>query len=269
MQQTQFISEPIIAEADTFDTAAMARGEPAVPRAFVWRGQRFAVAHVLQSTKRMGGDRGDSYVRRHYHDIDTADALRMRLYFDRNPRDRGSRKQWWLYTVTFPDPVIVTPRLELRRWTLADRVTFFQMVQDPELMRHLHDFVPMTDEQASNALEETIARYQVGYGDWAVVERESGDIVGESGLTPIPPDVEMTWMLFPRFQGRGYATEAAQAVQRYALETLGLPALIANVRPANDSSRRIAEKLGMRAVRTFVNAQAQEMLRYEMASGTG
>ena len=215
----------------------------------------------------MGRDRGDSYVRRHYHDVETADGLRIRLYFDRNPSDRGARKQWWLYTLSFPEPVITTPRLELRRWTLADRDVFFAMVQDAQLMRHLHDFVPMTDEQAQAALEETIARYEAGYGDWAIVDPQSGDILGESGLTPMPPDVEITWMLFPRFQGKGYALEAAAAVQQYAFETLGLPKIVAHVRPANDRSARIAEKLGMRQVRTLVNAQGHEMLEYARTGG--
>ena len=263
MQQTQFVSERIAAEPGAFDPVAMSRGEPGVPRTFVWRGQRFAVAQVLQSARRMGVDRGDRYVRRHYHEVETTDAIRMSLYFDRNPRDRSSRKEWWLYTLTLPEPVIVTDRLQLRRWTFVDRDAFFHMVQDPDLMLHLHDFVPMSDADAQAALEETIARYSAGYGDWAIVDPRSGDILGESGLTPIPPDVEMTWMLFPRFQGLGYGFEAAQAVQRYAFERLQLPKLVAHVRPANDRSARVADKLGMRRVRTFVNASGHEMVEYE------
>jgi len=263
VQQTQFISERIAAESGAFDLGAMSRGEPALPRAFVWRGQRFEVARVLHSGRRMGQDRGDSYVRRHYHDVETTDAVRMSLYFDRNPRDRSARKQWWLYTLTLPAPVIITDRLQLRRWTLADRDAFFRMVQDPELLLHLHDFVPMSDAQAQVALEETITHYSVGYGDWAIVDPQNGDILGESGLTPVPPDVEVTWMLLPRFQGHGYAFEAAHAVQGYAFETLQLPKLVAHVRPANDRSARVAEKLGMRCVRTFVNPSGQEMLEYE------
>jgi RimJ/RimL family protein N-acetyltransferase len=263
VQQTHFISERIAAEPGAFEPGAMSRGEPALPRAFRWRGERFQVARVLQSTRRMGRDRGDAYVRRHYHDVETADAVRMTLYFDRNPSDRGARKQWWLYTLAFPEPVIITERLDLRRWTFADRDAFFGMVQDPDLMLHLHDFVPMSDDEAQAALEDTIARYRVGYGDWAIVDRASGEIVGESGLTPLAPDVEITWMLFPRFQGRGYAREAAEAVQRYAFDMLGLPKLVAHIRPANERSARIAEKLGMRRVGSIVNARGQEMVEYE------
>jgi RimJ/RimL family protein N-acetyltransferase len=267
VQQTQFISEHIAAEPGAFDPEAMSRGEPAPPRAFRWRGQRFEVARVLQSTRRMGRDRGDSYVRRHYHDIETTDLLRMSLYFDRNPSDRSARKQWWLYTLALPAPVIVTQRLHLRRWTFVDRDAFFRMVQDPELMQHLHEFVPMSDNEAQAALEETIERYRVGYGDWAIVDPTSGEILGESGLTPLaPPNTEITWMLFPKFQGHGYAVEAALAVLSYAFETLGLPNLVAHVRPANDRSARVAEKLGMRRVRVFTNARGQEMVEFERAN---
>ena len=98
-----FVSEPIQPEAGTFDTEAMARAEPGVPRAFVWRGERYAVAAVLAKWKTHGEDRGDTYVRRHWFDVVTESGHRMRLYFDRNPTNRGRAKgRWWLYTVEQP-----------------------------------------------------------------------------------------------------------------------------------------------------------------------
>lgn len=79
---------------------AMARGEPGLPRAFVWRGRRFEVACVLDSGKTRGEDRGDVYVRKHWYDIETASGERMRVYFDRNPGRSGSREsRWWVYWV--------------------------------------------------------------------------------------------------------------------------------------------------------------------------
>ncbi len=43
------------------------------------------------------------------------------------------------------------------------------------------------------------------------------------------------------------ATEAATAVRDYALQALRLPRLISLIRQGNEASRRVAEKIGMRA----------------------
>ena len=66
------------------------------------------------------------------------------------------------------------------------------------------------------------------------------------GLVGIAPDeVEIGWVVAEPARGRGIATEAALAVARYALEELGVPWLVAYVRPWNEASLRVAAKLGM------------------------
>jgi hypothetical protein len=78
----------------------MSRGEPGVPRGFVWRGRRYEIAAVESSWKGHGKDRGDTYVRRHWYDVATVCGRRMRIYFDRNPGRSGSkRSRWWVYSV--------------------------------------------------------------------------------------------------------------------------------------------------------------------------
>ncbi len=263
----RFVSERIDPEPGTFDPAAMARGEPGVPASFQWRGQRYRVARTIATRRQTGEDRGDTYLRRHYYDIETSDALRMTLYFERNPSDRSKAKGWWLYTLTLPDPVIETERLALRRWTYADRDAFARMVADPDVMAHLHDFEPMSDAEADVALSSTIKRYERGYGDWAIVDPKTGDILGESGLTLLDDDeVEIGWMLLPPYWGQGYASELASAVKRHAFESLRMPRLVAFVRPDNDRSSRVALKIGMRLVDRFVNYDGDEMLKYEIVN---
>jgi RimJ/RimL family protein N-acetyltransferase len=249
----QFVSERVVPEAGGFDTSGMARGEPSVPTTFVWREQRYRVAQTLAKRRTMGEDRGDSYVRRHYYDIETDDKLCMSLYFERNPSDRGKRKVWWLYTVTFPDPVIETPRLWLRRWTYADRDAFRLMTADAQTMKFLPDNTPLSDQQADEALAKTIQRYEVGFGDWAIENRANGEIMGESGLTMLPrhtipladDEVEIGWMLGSPFWGHGFALEAASAVKDYAFSAARLGRLVALVDPRNERSIKLALKLGM------------------------
>jgi hypothetical protein len=96
----QFVGEPIAPQADSADVAAMSRGEPGLPSAFVWRDRRYAIASVVSRWKSHGEDRGDVYVRRHWFEVLTECGERMRIYFDRNPG--GSRSQlgrWWLFAI--------------------------------------------------------------------------------------------------------------------------------------------------------------------------
>ncbi len=243
----------------------MARGEPGVPKAFSWRGERFEVARIVATKRAMGEDRGDVYLRRHYYEVETTDALRMALYFERNPSDRSKRKAWWLYTVAFPDPVIETSRLLLRRWTYADRGAFRHMTADPDVMRFIHDSVPLSGSEADRALANTVTHYKFGFGDWAIIARESGTIMGESGLTMLEgnDEIEIGWMLLPKYWGFGYASEAARAVKQYAFETLGLKRVVALARPANDRSIALICKLGMQPIGRTMH-RGHEMLKFDL-----
>lgn len=99
-RRRRFVSEPITPEAGSGAVDSMARGEPGLPRAFSWRGQRFEVAQVLEQGKSRGEDRGDVYVRKHWYDLETTSGIRMRVYFDRNPGRSGSKEsRWWVYWV--------------------------------------------------------------------------------------------------------------------------------------------------------------------------
>jgi hypothetical protein len=97
---TKLISEPIQPEAGSADIGAMSRGEPGLPRAFIWRGARYEVTSVESKRRSTGADRGDVYVRKHFFDIVTACGKRMTVYFERNPTNKTARKnRWWLYSI--------------------------------------------------------------------------------------------------------------------------------------------------------------------------
>jgi uncharacterized protein DUF6504 len=99
-RETEFVSEPLTPEPGSGSVEAMSRGEPGLPKAFRWRGQRYEIASVQSSWKSRGEDRGDVYVRRHWYDVVTVCGRHMRLYFDRNPGRGGTKsKGWWVFSV--------------------------------------------------------------------------------------------------------------------------------------------------------------------------
>jgi hypothetical protein len=95
-----FVSEGIVPEPGSFDASAMSRGEPGLPGAFTWRGRRFQVAQVLSSWKTSTRERGELYLRRHWHEVLVASGERMTVYCERQARNRARPKaRWWLYKV--------------------------------------------------------------------------------------------------------------------------------------------------------------------------
>jgi hypothetical protein len=80
---------------DGFVTPASG-GEPPIPRAFTWGDRTLTVAAVLRAWRSTKTDRGDTYLKRHWFALETAEGATIEVYFDRDSR-RGS--EWWLYTI--------------------------------------------------------------------------------------------------------------------------------------------------------------------------
>ena len=83
----------------------------------------------------------------------------------------------------------------------------------------------------------------------AAVLRETGELVGDLSLlwaSEVHKQGELGFMVHPRHQGRGYATEAARPLLRFAFEELGLHRVVGTLEARNSASARVLEKLGMR-----------------------
>ena len=86
-----------------------------------------------------------------------------------------------------------------------------------------------------------------GFSSWALVERASGDVVGDVGFGLFEPtgDVELGYTLARAVWGRGYATEAAAACLAAGLVHLDVERIVAVADAENTPSHRVAARLGM------------------------
>lgn len=143
-----------------------------------------------------------------------------------------------------------TERLTLRHFTLEDADAMFRVFGDAQVMRFGDG--PQTRAWVLGWLTRHAGDYdQLGYGPYAVVEREHNEVIGYCGLFYFPdingrPEVEIGYRLARSKWGMGYATEAARAVMHYAFDSLRFKRLIAIIDPGNTASIRVVEKLGMR-----------------------
>jgi RimJ/RimL family protein N-acetyltransferase len=144
---------------------------------------------------------------------------------------------------------LTTPRLWLRPFGPADFDAAHAVYADPEVMRWVgHGAHRSTAETRAALRGYADALAARGYGFVAVVERASGDLIGDAGLHPLGgrgPDIEVGYTLARSAWGRGYGTEAARALVEYAFAALDAPRVVAQVEPDNLPSRHVLEKLGM------------------------
>lgn len=98
----EFVSEPIKPVVSTIDPTAMAMGGPGLPREFVWCGEPLGIVAVLRTWRETGPcTHGslESYVRKHWFEVQTTGNRRARIYFERQPRGRDRIMRWWLFSI--------------------------------------------------------------------------------------------------------------------------------------------------------------------------
>ena len=158
---------------------------------------------------------------------------------------------------------LLTERLELRAFEPTDLDALHAVYGDPQVTRFMPAYPTL--EHTRGALEIHMRDARAGNpAFWALIERESGELIGDAGLgliEGIGPEFELGYTLGTRWWRRGYATEAARAVRDHALGPLAPPEVLALVRPANAASINVLEKIGMERVGTR-NAYGAEHLTY-------
>lgn len=168
-------------------------------------------------------------------------------------------KKQTIYHIFSHIPQIETDRLILRRMMQTDAEDMHDYACRRDVTQHLtwdpHPSMLYTREY----LAYVNAHYAAGdFFDWAVVERESGRMIGTCGFTRFHCEAdcaEIGYVIHPAFWGRGIATEAVGAVIRFGFQRLSLNRIEAKFMEGNEASRRVMEKNGM----TFEGMMRQSM----------
>ena len=153
---------------------------------------------------------------------------------------------------------VETPRLVLRRFTMADVDNLVSLDADPDVMHFVTGGVPTSREEIENEiLPGFLAYYERfgGYGFWAAVEKTTGEFLGWFHFRPRegagPGEAELGYRLRTSAWGKGYATEGSRALIRKGFTEFGVQRVVAEAMAVNLASRRVMEKSGLRLVRTF------------------
>ncbi|WP_027296920.1 GNAT family N-acetyltransferase [Robinsoniella sp. KNHs210] len=151
--------------------------------------------------------------------------------------------------------ILETERLYLREMEQEDFPALCKMLKDQEVMRaYEHAF---EDQEAHEWLDRQIMRYrQYGFGLWAVILKESNEMIGQCGITMQDIDGvevhEVGYLFQKAYWHQGYASEAAAACKKYAFEVLGVKEVYSIIRDTNISSQNVARRNGMTQKGQFV-----------------
>ena len=110
--------------------------------------------------------------------------------------------------------ILETERLYLREMEQSDYNSLCRILQDKEVMYAYEG--AFSDAETKEWLDRQISRYQKwGFGLWAVILKENGEMIGQCGLTMQPwkdrQVLEVGYLFCHMYWHKGYATEAGKS----------------------------------------------------------
>lgn len=151
--------------------------------------------------------------------------------------------------------LLETERLYLREMNQADFDSLCKILQDEDTM-YAYEGV-FSNNEVQEWLDRQVSRYQEwGFGLWAVILKETDDMIGQCGLTMQPwkesEVLEIGYLFNRSYWHKGYATEAAKACKKYAFEILKAGEVCSIIRNTNIASQNVAIRNGMVKTDTWI-----------------
>ncbi len=158
-------------------------------------------------------------------------------------------------------PFLETSRVILREPREDEARFFFELDQDPEVMRYLSDGRPTSMDEARASMErvQTVLRTHAGrLGLWWAFKKDTGEFLGWFHFRPgrdTPTDdrnIELGYRLKQKFWRQGFTVEVSQALLELGFRSYGIEAVFAVTMKQNLASRGVMEKLGLQLVGEYV-----------------
>ena len=150
------------------------------------------------------------------------------------------------------DHVLETERLILRPFTEEDYDVILQISSDPDTTKYLYfwgrdGMTPQQDAHRflNHALKEW-GRDKIAMREYCVILKATGERIGDASVEAYDDHTaEIGWILLPAFRGRGYATEAGQAMMDFGFLHDGAQRVIAHCDARNAPSYSVMKRLHM------------------------
>ncbi len=147
--------------------------------------------------------------------------------------------------------IIETERLFLREMKESDFDALYKVLADSDIMQHYP--YAFDESRVRNWIQRNIERYRIfGFGLWAVCLKETGEMIGDCGITlqlidgQIKP--EIGYHIRADKQRNGYAKEAAIAVRDWTFNNTPFQIVYSYMKYTNEPSVKTAISYGCKQV---------------------
>ena len=163
--------------------------------------------------------------------------------------------------------ILETARLILREYTPDDLDGLYAILSDAETMQHYPK--PYDEKGTMRWLTWNFDNYQkYGFGLWAIELKESGEFIGDCGITMQNIDGELLpeigYHIRKDCWRRGYAKEAASAVRDWLFEHTDFDAVYSYMNYTNVASYSTAASVGMKRIKEYTDTQGMVCCVYRL-----
>jgi ribosomal-protein-alanine N-acetyltransferase len=164
------------------------------------------------------------------------------------------------------DKVYETERLIIRPMSPEDRDLIFELYNAPKFIQYIGDRHIKTLDDAENYIVNKFLPQieRLGFGNYLILTKEGNEKIGGVGIFEREglDILDIGYSLLERFEGKGYAYEAAQKVKSIGMEDFGLSKISAIISKDNFSSQKLIEKLGLKFKKHVTLPDEDEELNY-------
>ena len=162
--------------------------------------------------------------------------------------------------------LLETPRLILREYVPGDFDALHAILSDPVTMQHYPK--PYDESGTHRWLSWSFDNYaRYGYGLWAVELKESGEFIGDCGITMQCIDgetlPEIGYHIHRDHWRQGYGKEAASAVRDWFFTHTDFPAVYSYMTVGNTASWSTAASVGMTRIKQYTDGD-EELFVYTL-----
>ena len=144
--------------------------------------------------------------------------------------------------------MLETERLIIRKLTPDDLGWLIEMRTEPAVYKYLGGTRMQNPEAITKRMQFYLECYdKFGFGQCAMLWKETGEAIGASGLQPLEDtgEIEVGYSLKEDYWQKGLGYECARAWLDYGFNNAGLKRIVAVADADNIGSWRIMEKCGM------------------------
>jgi len=146
---------------------------------------------------------------------------------------------------------IETERLSLKCIAHSDRDFIFEEFQDDFINRFLYDQEPMTDiHEADDLIDFYTMNEPRNQNRWVMIDKNSNNKIGTCGFHVWNRDrqeVEIGFELLETYNGKGFMSEAVEAIIEFAKLQMRVSTIKAIVSIGNNKCKKLVENFGFKA----------------------